>query len=124
MSEKRQRTAEKHAIQQNGIEKIDNYLKETHNLKKMPEQISQEDNVYINKIFSEKQLTIENYKIRGLKCQRLKLSKEERVLAINSILKGYEEIEQFTEETEPNKEIVKSSGRGDAWLKNQQVSAT
>ncbi len=123
MNEKRRRTAETHAIQQTGIEKIDNYLKEMHNLKNMPEQISQEDNVYINKIFSEKQLTIEDYQIRGLKCQRLKLSKEERVFAINSVLRGYKKVEQITEETEPDKEMVKSSGRGDNWLKNQRVSA-
>jgi len=98
MNEKRQKTAAKHAIQQNGIKKIDSYLQEMYNLKNMPEKISEEDNVYINKIFNEKQLSIEDYKIRGLKSSKLKLSKVERLLAINSILKGYKEIEQPTTE--------------------------
>ncbi len=119
-SEKRLKMAEIHAVQQSGIEKIDRYLKEMHNLKNMPEQISQEDNVYINKVFSEKQLSIEDYKIRGLKCSKLKLSKEERLRVIDSILKGYQKAEQRSEKnTETIYDEKKSYGRGDYWLKQR-----
>ncbi len=119
-SSNRLKTARVHAVQQEGVEKIDNYFKEIYSIKNMPEKISKEDINYLNKIFNEKQLNIEDYRLRGLKCSKLKLSKEERLKAINSIFKGYQQAgQQIEKKTEPIYDEKKSYGRGDHWLKQR-----
>lgn len=123
-SSNRLKTARVHAVQQEGVEKIDNYFKEIYSIKNMPEKISKEDINYLNKIFNEKQLNIEDYRLRGLKCSKLKLSKEERLKAINSIFKGYQQAgQQIEKKTEPIYDEKKSYGRGDHWLSQKTATS-